>query len=63
MNIKKKGNALIAYRTEKGEHGASFAEVGSEIGRISIITGKFVGGTGALVELKKRLKEYKTPKK
>jgi hypothetical protein len=63
MKILKKGNSFVAYRTEKGEHGASFAEAGSEIGRISITTGKYLGGTGALVELNKRLDEYLMQKK
>jgi len=62
MKIKKKGNSFIAYRTEKGEKGASFAEVGSEIGRISITTGKYTGGTGALIELNQHLQEYLEPK-
>lgn len=61
MKIKKKGNAFVAYRTEKGEHGADFAEVGSEIGRISITTGRYSGGTGALVELNKHLREFLKP--
>lgn len=61
MKILKKGNSFVAYRTEKGEHGASFAEVGSEIGRISITTGKYSGGTGALVELNNHLNEYLKP--
>jgi len=62
MKIKKKGNSFVAYRTEKGEHGASFAEIGSEIGRISITTGRYTGGTGALVELSKHLDEFLKPK-
>jgi hypothetical protein len=62
MKILKKGNAFVAYRTEKGELGADFAEVGSEIGRISITTGRYTGGTGALVELGKKLREFLKPK-
>ena len=58
MKILKKGNAFVAYRTEKGEKGADFAEVGSEIGRISITTGKFSGGTGACLELGRKLREF-----
>lgn len=62
MKILKKGNAFVAVRTHKGEHGADFAEVGSEIGRISIVTGKYTGGTGALVELSQHLREFLKPK-
>lgn len=62
MKILKKGNSFVAYRTERGEHGADFAEVGSEIGRISITTGKYSGGTGALVQLNKHLAEFLKPK-
>lgn len=62
MKILKKRNSFVAYRTKKGELGASFAEVGSEIGRISITTGKYTGGTGALVELQKHLDEFNKPK-
>lgn len=62
MKILKKGNAFVAYRTEKGELGAGFAEAGSEIGRISITTGKFTGGTGAFVELSQKLREFLKPK-
>jgi len=62
MKILKEGNAFIAYRTQKGELGSPIAEAGSEIGRISITTGKYTGGTGALVELSKHLDDFNKPK-
>lgn len=61
MKIKKKGDAFIAVRTEKGELGADFAEVGSEIARISITTGRISGGTGASAQLRQHLNEYLQP--
>ena len=57
MKILKKGNAFVAYREEKDCH-HPMQKVGSEIGRISIKSGKFTGGTDALVELSKHLEEY-----
>lgn len=56
MKIKKKGNYLKAYCTEKNESNTMF-EVGDEMGVISIKTGKFYGATACMIKLKEALDE------
>lgn len=58
MKILKKGNYFKAYATVDNENG-TIAKVGDHLGSISIVTGKFVGATACLVELKAKLNEHK----
>jgi len=60
MKILKKGKAFVAYCTEENEFPTTGYTVGSEVGRISITTGRYCGGQG-LVELSKHLREYLKP--
>jgi hypothetical protein len=63
MKIKKKGKKFVAYYEEGDNFPNTKYNVGSEIGEISITTGRFTGGTSALVELKKHLDEYLKPER
>jgi hypothetical protein len=57
MKILKKGNYFKAYATVDNENG-TIAKVGDHLGSISIVTGKFVGATACLVELKAKLNNH-----
>jgi len=58
MKILKKGNYFKAYSTIDNEGGTT-APAGTHLGTISITTGKFVGATACLLELTKKLENYK----